>query len=185
MTKKEMFTALRTLVANSAVENKEELIEGLNHEIELLEKKSSTPRKPTPLSLRTSLSRLKFSLTWPPRILSRALRNFRKKFRPSPRCLISVLPTFWPTLSRKSRSSRSIIRRPRSMRSSKKWASAHFLFLNFNSVAWNFIFQFFIWIHNCPVTLNLIVHNLARAPMFILYLHLFFQTSWQLPSFVI
>lgn len=47
MTKKEMFTALLTLVANSAVENKEELTEGLNHEIELLNKKSSTPRKPT------------------------------------------------------------------------------------------------------------------------------------------
>lgn len=51
MTKKEMFTALLTLVANSAVENKEELTEGLNHEIELLDKKSSTPRKPTATQL--------------------------------------------------------------------------------------------------------------------------------------
>lgn len=51
MTKKELLTALLTLVANSTVEKKEELTEGLNHEIELLNKKSSTPRKPTATQL--------------------------------------------------------------------------------------------------------------------------------------
>ena len=47
MTKKEMFTALIPVVENSTVENKEELIEGLNHEIELLNNKANSPRKPT------------------------------------------------------------------------------------------------------------------------------------------
>lgn len=47
MTKKEMFTTLIALVDGSSAENKQELIDGLEHEIELLNKKSMTPRKPT------------------------------------------------------------------------------------------------------------------------------------------
>ena len=49
MTKKEMFIALTSLVALSdlTAEDKAMFTEGLNHEIELLDKKSSTPRKPT------------------------------------------------------------------------------------------------------------------------------------------
>lgn len=47
MTKKEMFASLISLVDGSSAENKQDLIDGLNHEIELLNKKSMTPRKPT------------------------------------------------------------------------------------------------------------------------------------------
>lgn len=51
MTKKEMFTALLSIVDGSSAENKADLIDGLNHEIELLDKKSMTPRKPTATQL--------------------------------------------------------------------------------------------------------------------------------------
>ena len=47
MTKKELFTALLALVESSTIDNKDELANGLKHEIELLAKKSATPRKPT------------------------------------------------------------------------------------------------------------------------------------------
>ena len=47
MTKNELFTTLLTLVESSTVDNKDELANGLKHEIELLAKKSTTPRKPT------------------------------------------------------------------------------------------------------------------------------------------
>lgn len=47
MTKKEMFTALTTFVANSDMEDKDEILDKLNNEIALLEKKAATPRKPT------------------------------------------------------------------------------------------------------------------------------------------
>ena len=42
MTKREMFTAIRTVVANN-----EEMVAFIDHEIELLDRKASTPRKPT------------------------------------------------------------------------------------------------------------------------------------------
>ena len=42
MTKKEMFTAIREAVAFNP-----EMVEFINHEIELLERKSATPKKPT------------------------------------------------------------------------------------------------------------------------------------------
>ena len=41
MTKKEMFAMVIALVNGSAVENKEEMLGFLNHEVELLEKKNS------------------------------------------------------------------------------------------------------------------------------------------------
>lgn len=49
MTKREMFVALTSLVALSDLtdEDKTMFTEGLNHEIALLDKKASTPRKPT------------------------------------------------------------------------------------------------------------------------------------------
>ena len=49
MTKREMFVALTSLVALSDLtdEDKTMLTDGLNHEIALLDKKASTPRKPT------------------------------------------------------------------------------------------------------------------------------------------
>jgi len=42
MTKKEMFAEIRNIVANN-----EEMVAFINHEIELLEKKSNSPKKPT------------------------------------------------------------------------------------------------------------------------------------------
>ena len=42
MTKREMFTAIRTVVANDA-----EMVAFIDHEIELLDKKSSATRKPS------------------------------------------------------------------------------------------------------------------------------------------
>ena len=42
MTKREMFTAIRTVVANDA-----EMVAFIDHEIELLDRKSSATRKPT------------------------------------------------------------------------------------------------------------------------------------------
>ena len=51
MTKKEMFTALLSIVDGSSVENKADLIDGLNHEIEMLDKKAATPRKPSATQL--------------------------------------------------------------------------------------------------------------------------------------
>lgn len=48
MTKKEMFKNIINLVENGACEaSPAELIEFCSHEIELLEKKSATPKKPT------------------------------------------------------------------------------------------------------------------------------------------
>ena len=47
MTKKEMFAALTTLVLNSDIEDKEEILDKLSNEIAQLEKKAATPRKPT------------------------------------------------------------------------------------------------------------------------------------------
>lgn len=47
MTKREMFVQVIAIVEESTVENKVELIEKLNHEIDMLNKKSSTSRKPT------------------------------------------------------------------------------------------------------------------------------------------
>jgi len=42
MTKKEMFTAIREIVADN-----DEMVAFINHEIELLERKSNSPKKPT------------------------------------------------------------------------------------------------------------------------------------------
>lgn len=47
MTKREMFEQVITIVNASEVENRDELIEKLNHEVELLNKKSSASRKPS------------------------------------------------------------------------------------------------------------------------------------------
>lgn len=41
MTKKEMFAIVMEVVANASVDNKAEMIDFINHEIELLDKKSS------------------------------------------------------------------------------------------------------------------------------------------------
>lgn len=46
MTKKEMFVVLRDAVASN-----EELVNFINHEIELLERKASSPKKPTKTQL--------------------------------------------------------------------------------------------------------------------------------------
>ena len=51
MTKSELFKNAITVIEASTAENAAELIEGLNHEIELLAKKASTPRKPTKTQL--------------------------------------------------------------------------------------------------------------------------------------
>lgn len=42
MTKREMFSAIRTAVADNA-----EMVEFIDHEIELLDRKAATPKKPT------------------------------------------------------------------------------------------------------------------------------------------
>ena len=47
MTKKEMFTEVIAIVETSNAENKFELIEKLNHEIGLLNRKSNSVKKPT------------------------------------------------------------------------------------------------------------------------------------------
>lgn len=47
MTKKEMFAKAIEVIAGVEVEEKDALIEGLKHEIELLEKRSSGKRTPT------------------------------------------------------------------------------------------------------------------------------------------
>lgn len=47
MTKSELFKNAIAVIEASTAENAAELIEGLNHEIELLQRKASTPRKPT------------------------------------------------------------------------------------------------------------------------------------------
>lgn len=48
MTKRDLFTNLISLVENGSCEASfGELKDGLNHELELLDKKASTPRKPT------------------------------------------------------------------------------------------------------------------------------------------
>lgn len=46
MTKKEMFVEIRTLVADN-----EEMVAFIDHEIELLERKSNSPKKPTKTQL--------------------------------------------------------------------------------------------------------------------------------------
>lgn len=51
MTKTELFKNAIAVIEASTTENKVELIEGLNHEIELLARKASTPRKPTATQL--------------------------------------------------------------------------------------------------------------------------------------
>lgn len=47
MTKTELFKNAIAVIETSSAENKAELIKGLNHEVELLQRKASTPRKPT------------------------------------------------------------------------------------------------------------------------------------------
>lgn len=47
MTKTELFKNAIAVIEASTAENKAELIEGLSHEVELLARKASTPRKPT------------------------------------------------------------------------------------------------------------------------------------------
>lgn len=49
MTKKEMFTEIRNVVIDNA-----EMVAFIDHEIELLERKSNTPRKPTKVQLENS-----------------------------------------------------------------------------------------------------------------------------------
>jgi len=51
MTKTELFKNAIAVIEATSVENKAELIEGLNHEVELLARKASTPRKPTKTQL--------------------------------------------------------------------------------------------------------------------------------------
>lgn len=51
MTKSELFKNAVAVIETSSAENKAELIEGLNHEVELLARKASTPRKPTKTQL--------------------------------------------------------------------------------------------------------------------------------------
>ena len=51
MTKSELFKNAIAVIETTSVENKAELIEGLNHEVELLASKASTPRKPTKTQL--------------------------------------------------------------------------------------------------------------------------------------
>lgn len=46
MTKKEMFAEIRNIVADN-----EEMVAFINHEIELLERKSNSPKKPTKVQL--------------------------------------------------------------------------------------------------------------------------------------
>ena len=46
MTKREMFTAIRAIVVDNA-----EMVAFIDHEIELLNRKSSTPKKPTKVQL--------------------------------------------------------------------------------------------------------------------------------------
>ena len=48
MTKVEKFAVLRSLVEASEDANKDMLVEFIDHEVELLEKKNSADRKPTP-----------------------------------------------------------------------------------------------------------------------------------------
>ena len=47
MTKKEMFAVAIEIINESNAENKADIVAGLEHEIELLNKKSSSARKPT------------------------------------------------------------------------------------------------------------------------------------------
>jgi len=51
MTKKEMFTTLTTLVLNSNLPEKDEILDKLSNEIAQLEKKVATPRKPSATQL--------------------------------------------------------------------------------------------------------------------------------------
>lgn len=51
MTKSELFKNAIAVIETTSAENKAELIEGLNHEVELLARKASTPRKPTKTQL--------------------------------------------------------------------------------------------------------------------------------------
>lgn len=51
MTKREMFAQVIEIVEASAVENKDELVEKLTHEIELLNRKSTSAKKPTKTQL--------------------------------------------------------------------------------------------------------------------------------------
>ena len=47
MTKKEMFSTLISIIECTDIENRTDLIEGLQHEIDLLDRKASTPKKPS------------------------------------------------------------------------------------------------------------------------------------------
>ena len=47
MTKKENFAVIRTIIENTAVENQDELLMFIDHEVELLSRKRSTSSKPT------------------------------------------------------------------------------------------------------------------------------------------
>ena len=47
MTKKENFAVIRTIIENTAVENQDELLTFIDHEVELLSRKRSTSSKPT------------------------------------------------------------------------------------------------------------------------------------------
>ena len=47
MTKKEMFAVIRDVVETAVVDNSDEMLAFIDHEIELLNKKASSARKPT------------------------------------------------------------------------------------------------------------------------------------------
>ena len=47
MTKKENFAVIRTIIENTAVENQDELLTFIDHEVELLSRKRSASSKPT------------------------------------------------------------------------------------------------------------------------------------------
>jgi len=47
MTKKENFAVIRTIIENTAVENQDELLTFIDHEVKLLSRKRSTASKPT------------------------------------------------------------------------------------------------------------------------------------------
>lgn len=51
MTKREMYTMTINILAETSAPEKDELIAGLQHEIELLDKKNSSSRKPTKTQL--------------------------------------------------------------------------------------------------------------------------------------
>ena len=74
MTKREMFAEIRNIVADNA-----EMVAFIDHEIELLERKSNSPRSRLRLRLRMTALRLRLSPISLRLTRLRLLRNFRRK----------------------------------------------------------------------------------------------------------